>query len=55
MAAPTVDDDWQGYSEWSEELEATESDVENFETVNGKLHYKGEQVKRGPFVNGIEV
>jgi len=55
MAAPAVDDDWQGYPEWLESLESPEGDLENLEIVNGSVRYKGEGQKRGPFVGGIEV
>lgn len=44
--------EFAGYDEWSLSLEG---DVENFELRNGKVEYKGANVKRGPFVNGIEV
>jgi hypothetical protein len=50
MAASAVD--YEGYSEWSEKLEG---DLENFEIRGGKVHYKGEGQKRGPFINGIEI
>jgi hypothetical protein len=46
MSASAVD--YDGYEEWSE-------DVENFQIIKGQLRYKGEGIKRGPFVGGIEV
>lgn len=58
MATPAVDENWQGYQQWSEALEEmpfSEGDVENFETVNGLLRYKGESLKQGQRIGGIEI
>jgi hypothetical protein len=55
MAAPAVDDDWQGYSEWSKEVEASLA----FSTLyidpkDGKVKQIPEPPSRGR-IGGIEI
>jgi len=58
MATHAVDDDWVVYEGWGEEFEASlfaEGDLENFETVNGLLQYKGEGLKSHQRTGGVKI
>ena len=60
MAAPAVDDNWQGYSEWSAEVEANQPQQEAAPSTlyidprDGKVKQKPEPKSLGR-VDGIEL
>ena len=53
LAAPAVEDDWQGYTEWSREVEAAPS-VLSVNPKTGKVEKKPEPPSLGR-IGGIEL
>jgi hypothetical protein len=55
LAAPAVDDDWQGYSEWSGEVEASLAPSTLYiDPKDGKVKQIPEPPSRGR-IDGIEI
>jgi hypothetical protein len=55
LAAPAVDDDWQGYSEWSREVEASLAPSTLYiDPKDGKVKQIPEPPSRGR-IDGIEI
>jgi len=55
LAAPTVDDDWQGYGQWSEQVEASlPPSTLYFDPKDGKVKQIPEPPSRGR-IDGIEI
>ena len=55
LAAPTVDDDWQGYSEWSREVESSLAPSTLYvDPKDGKVKQIPEPPSRGR-IDGIEI
>jgi hypothetical protein len=55
LAAPAVDDDWQGYGEWSEDVEASLAPSTLYiDPKDGKVKQIPEPPSRGR-IDGIEI
>jgi hypothetical protein len=54
MAAPAVDNDWEGYGEWSDSLQAQMAESENLYVEDGKVFHKPEPKSLGR-IGGVEL
>jgi hypothetical protein len=55
LAAPSIDDDWQGYSEWSREVETSLAPSTLYiDPKDGKVKQLPEPPSRGR-IDGIEI
>jgi hypothetical protein len=53
MAAPAVED-WEGYGEWSESLQAQTAESENLYVESGKVYHRPQPKSLGR-IGGIEL